>query len=108
MKINFWFVSIALASSNVFAFEGSDSDVIFHFKKGHKKSCVPTITRQLVATGFQMPKEKVELYCECLGNYYFNEMSKKEITEMNSGKTPHRIIEQRRDISEYCADLHFK
>jgi len=73
-------------------------------------SCLPTISRQLISIGLPNIQQKSGPYCECLGNFYFNDLTKKEYAEIqkNSDGLPNRIIARRRAIQEYCADVHFK
>ena len=95
--------------SQVIANQALNPELLFGLKKGHKKTCVPTIARQLKSTGLKISQAKVELYCECLGNLYFNDLTKSEYAEMNinNGGLPRRVAAQRRMIQEYCVDIHF-
>lgn len=99
-----------LVPSQAPANQALDPELILALKKGHMGTCLPTITRQIKSTGLPVSRDKIELYCECLGNFYFNDLTKREFSEMekNNGGLPERIARQRRAIQEYCLDVHFK
>jgi|GEM_PF-4877681 len=98
-----------LLPSQVTANQALDPELILALKKGHMRTCLPTISRQLKSTGISVSQDKTELYCECLGNFYFNDLTKREFSEMNENKggLPSRIATKRRAIQEYCVDVHF-
>ena len=92
------------------ASQALDPEIIMDLKKGHKQTCTPTVSRQLITMGIPINNYKIELYCECLGNFYFNDFTKIEFEQMkdNKGRLPTTITDKRRDIQKYCADVHFK
>jgi len=99
-----------LVPGQVTANQELDPELILALKKGHMSTCLPTISRQLKSTGLPVSQDKAELYCECLGNFYFNDLKKSEFAEMNENKggLPSHIATKRRAIQEYCVDVHFK
>ncbi len=92
------------------ASEPLNPQLILGLKKGFMSSCLPTISRQLTSIGMPNIQHKSGLYCECLGNFYYNDVTKKEYVEIqkNSDRLPNRIIAKRRAIQEHCADTHLR
>lgn len=86
-----------------------NAKIIFELKSGHLKSCIPTVEKQFKSIGVPINSETLDLYCSCLGNLYFNDLTQREYKEMLRIKElPSNISRKRRDFQNYCADLHFK
>lgn len=99
---------IALIVDEGLAEPAATSKQIFHLKKGHLDTCLPNIANQLKSMGLEVARSNVQLYCECLGNFYFNDLTRSEFSEIekSQGALPKRIEKQQRAIQEYCVDQH--
>lgn len=76
-------------------------------RESFKSTCVPNIANQLkVGLGLNQ-SDIVDKYCECVGLFYFNDISVSEYEEMKSTKKlPGRIASQQDEIRGHCLDLH--
>jgi hypothetical protein len=102
-------ISGSTLSHLIRASEEIEPMLIIDLKKGHLKTCLPTISKQFKSIGIKFTQSKVEIYCRCLGNFYFNNLTKREFKQMgNKGGLPQRIANQRRNIQEYCYSTHFE
>ena len=87
-----------------------DRNLILGLRQGHMSTCVPTIVQQLQSVGYMGGEASARQYCECLGIFYFNDFTQSDYDDMmrsTTGSLPARIAESRRDIQEYCANIHF-
>lgn len=105
------FVSILclVAPASIAANQALDPSIIIDLKKGHMKTCPDTISAQLRSIGVPVVQSIVLRYCECLGTFYFNDLTKSEYSQMlKSGYSlPDRIALIRRQIQEHCVVTHF-
>jgi hypothetical protein len=85
-----------------------DPAIIIGIKKGHITSCEPTVKRQTDSVSHNISIRQVQLYCECLGNFYFNDFTTQDYAYLKQNKVlPPRSAENRKSYQEYCASLHF-
>ena len=80
--------------------------VINNLKVGHKRTCVPNILRQQESATGSFDRDAVELFCECVGNFYFNEISVSDVEQISKGTIPEKIAMQRTEVQTYCTNLH--
>ena len=80
--------------------------VINNLKVGHKRTCVPNILRQQESVTGSFDRDAVELFCECVGNFYFNEISVSDVEQISKGTIPEKIAMQQTEVQTYCTDLH--
>lgn len=80
--------------------------IINDLKSGHMRTCVPNILGQFESVTGSSDVRSVELYCACLGNFYFNEISVSDVEQIARGEIPQNITAQRSEVQNYCADLH--
>ncbi len=80
--------------------------VINNLKVGHKRTCVPNILRQQESVTGSFDRDAVELFCECVGNFYFNEISASDVEQISKGTIPEKIAMQRTEVQTYCTNLH--
>lgn len=79
---------------------------IIDAKHGHLATCSETIEVQVNSVGAGVSQDGVRNYCECLGNFYFNELTNAELDEVIRGALPARIEADRVAIQQRCAALH--
>lgn len=86
-----------------------DPNLVLSLRGGHSETCIPTVTSQLIATGLNSLTSEARSYCDCIGIFYFNDLTRAEYDEMiaSGGMLPARIAENRRSIQEHCAGMHF-
>lgn len=86
-----------------------EPSLIISLREGHSETCRLAVTSQLIATGLNSLIPEVRSYCDCVGIFYFNDLTRAEYDEMitSGGMFPARISENRRSIQEHCADVHF-
>jgi hypothetical protein len=96
-------------SDQATANQALDPRLILDLKQGHMKTCSATIVTQLRSIGSSLGQEVAIRYCECVGNLYFNDLTKAEYSEMvrTNGSLPNRVTAIRRQIQEHCATTHF-
>lgn len=102
---SWFFIQTTLANSQ----SALNQDLILSLREGHSETCIPAVTNQLVATGLNFLTPKAGNYCDCVGIFYFNDLTRAEYDEMirGNGRLPQRIEVNRRLIQEHCADVHF-
>lgn len=101
------FVLVLISASPALS-NALDSKMIFNLKKGHNSTCIPNISRQAKSIGLNATKNSVEIYCECLSNFYFNDFTTADYSYLKKHKynLPPRIEKNKRQIQVYCAELH--
>ncbi|WP_157132261.1 hypothetical protein [Roseobacter sp. AzwK-3b] len=109
--VNFrtWLLALLAFTGAVVAETPLDPHLIQALKTGHLRTCLPNVSFQLESAGLASNPQKVaNMYCHCLGNFYFNDLSKEEFEEMriSDGALPARIAQNRRAIQEHCATIH--
>ncbi len=90
------------------AVEAVNGEVILDLKTAHLATCVPAIARQLRSIGVAINQDQVQLYCECLGTLYFNELTRAELQKLSTEKSFPRLAQNRKNYQEYCGEVHFK
>lgn len=80
--------------------------VINDLKSGHMRTCVPNISGQLESVTGSSNLHAAELYCACVGNFYFNDLSAADVQQIARGSIPQKIAAQRSEVQNYCSDLH--
>ena len=112
IRLLMMFVSVlcAVAPTSIGASQALDPNIIMDLKRGHMKTCPSAISAQLKSIGAPVGQDKILLYCECLGTFYFNDLTKTEYSQMlkGGGSLPDRIASMRRQIQEYCVATHLR
>ena len=109
ISFNFVFFIFLGLAENAQAKSALNPELIVELKRGYTETCVPTIVQQLKSIGYDNAPEFAKRYCECLGTLYFNDFTRDEYDEMRNnsgGELPRRVAENRKELQEYCAEIH--
>ena len=105
MRKQILFSALILITFNVWA-ENLSQQLKDGLIRGHIRSCVPTIKKQMIGVGLNISEAKIDQYCECLAHNYFDDFTKKEFDHVTrTGELPERVLRNRQQIQNECSSF---
>ena len=105
MRKQILFTALILITFNVWA-ENLSQQLKDGLIRGHIRTCVPTIKKQMIGVGLNISEEKINQYCGCLAHKYFDDFTKKEFDHVTrTGQLPERVLRNRLQIQNECSSF---